>query len=120
MISSGFSKLVCVKEDKMEIETLKAKIEDTYGMDEFRDLLHDQASDKEFDAVVGLPLTFLEKKQDYQGDDCWDEIYRFRIGDKIYEVHGHYSSWESGGIENMHSFYEVRPVQKTITVYEPV
>ena len=103
----------------MEIDELKTLIDECYGLDNLQDLVADECNeDPDFDAKVGMPYKFLEKESEYEGDDCYDETYRFQIGTKIYELKGSYSSWGDGGIDNIETFYEVVPVQKTITVYE--
>ena len=105
----------------MDIQELKASISEKFGEEEFCELLMDeQETDEEFDTKVGLNFKFLKCDKDYQGDDCWDYVYRFKIADKLYQVNGFYSSYDGGGIDDVMSFYEVKPVKKEITVYEPI
>lgn len=105
----------------MDIQELKTAIEEKYGEDEFRELIMDldKTCDK-FDTKVGLHYQYLERDEDYVGDDTWEYKYRFQIADTVYEVEGSYCSWDGGGIEQVMDFYEVKPVQKTVTVYEKV
>ncbi len=105
----------------MKIEALKALIEEKLGSDEFHEIVESEVDlSPEFDEAVGLPYKFLGKDSEYSGDDCYDEIYRFQIGDQIFEVTGTYSSWGDDGMDDVMSFYEVRPVERMVTFYEPV
>ena len=105
----------------MDIQDLKAVITEKFGEDEFRELIMEQVEDAEdFDAEIGLHYKFLKLDEEYEGEDSWKYTYRFQIGEKLYQVVGWYNSWDGSGIENVMSFVEVKPVKKTITVYEPV
>ena len=48
------------------------------------------------------------------------QIALFKVGDKYFRLVGSYDSWNGSEFYSLTDFQEVKPVQKTITVYETV
>lgn len=51
--------------------------------------------------------------------DSYDTVYHFKDHNVWLEANGYYSSWEGTDWSDA-EFYEVKPVKKTITVYQAV
>ena len=109
----------------MDLTELKQRIDERFGMDEFFILVNDEGySSSEiirFNEVIGLEFQFLGAETDYsRGDESHARMWRFKIGDKVYEIDGWYNSWEGGEMNSIKNFYEVREVEKTVKVWEKI
>lgn len=86
--------------------------------------LHDDddnfiANSKFFAFLNNLNYEFIESAR--STDDNHDVYFsRFKLDDKIFEVMGSYSSYDGINFYDPYNFYEVKPIQKTITVYEKI
>lgn len=66
-----------------------------------------------------INLSMLESKRGISGDhDEW--ICIFKINEQYFEVIGGYTSYDGIDIYDLYNFSEVKPVEKTITIYEKV
>lgn len=111
----------------MDINELKKLIREKYeedGEKSFEDLINEEGWESEaeegetnvtFKDATGLSFEFLDSERDY---DCY--VWRFKIGEKTYEVSGSYDSWNGTEMDDAFDFYEVELVEKTIKVWEPV
>ncbi len=79
-------------------------------------------SDADVAAIESVVGSFeqVEYGRGALGDhDSYDVVYHFKDHDVYLEANGSYSSWDGTDWSDA-SFYEVRPQQKTVTVYVSV
>ena len=113
----------------MEIQELVQKIDETYGKENFCDLILGEGEDYDFDEnapkseqcfeqATGLKFSFLE----IQPDDDETSWYVFKIDEQCYGVlvDTPASSWVGDSIscDNVYDIFKLKPVKKTITVYK--
>ena len=113
----------------MDINELKTLIREKYeeaGEKSFEDLIQEEGWESEaeegetnvtFKGATGLSFEFLDSER---GDDHDSYFWRFKIGEKTYEVSGSYDSWNGTEMDDAFDFYEVKLVEKTIKVWEPI
>jgi len=66
-----------------------------------------------------LPLTLIHEKGGHEGDgDYAERVFKHDVSGVIIKITGFYSSYS--GTDWDSEIKEVKPVEKTITVYEPV
>ena len=108
----------------MEIKQLKALIEEKLDCDAFRDSLSEESiTVRDGDAknetliseLLGLSYEFLETERDYER-----MYWRFKIDGVVYQLGGSYDSWAGQEMDRINSFYEVSPVQRTVTEWRAV
>jgi len=107
----------------MNTKELKKLIEEKYNWNDLAKLI-----EEEWDCGDEKRVTAFKEATglDFEGQfgERVNEVYQFlfKIGDKLYMAHGDYGSYS--GVEFSHyeakSFWQVKPVEKTITVYEAV
>ena len=109
----------------MEIVALKELIKSKFGEKEFTSMVRqgedwDDQDSTRFKAEIGLDYSCIDSERSSGGGDYDGYTWRFRIGDKYYEVEGCYDSYNGRELYNAFDFYEVAYVERTIKVWEPV
>ena len=98
-------------------------IDEKFDWSEFQELVREEGYKElatDFKAKTGLDFKFLESKRTKGSGDYDGYVWRWKIDDKFYEVEGYYSSWDGTNLDDIRDFHEVKPVEKTIIVYEKV
>lgn len=69
---------------------------------------------------IELPSGSVTLESTEGGENCGDNyMVRFKCGEKYFECHGYYDSWEGTSWEGVEAI-EVRPVEVLVTQYKPV
>jgi len=66
-----------------------------------------------------LKFAFMDSERS-SDDDHDGYTWRWKFGDRIFQADGYYSSYDGSQLDDAMDFYEVKPVEKTITVYERI
>jgi hypothetical protein len=99
----------------MNVQTLKTKIKEASLENEFRDFIEEHWEGSE------LKIGDLLLKIEVSERENENMVVIFKIEDKYFRINGTYDSWDGTRFYDiLNNFYEVKPVQKTITVFEAV
>lgn len=98
----------------------------------YQELIKEKDKNKEWAKVLEFgiqnaseELANLLKDHNYQlideARDGDEYVFYFKLDDHIFQVTGEYCSWNGISFDDgSYDFFEVKPVEKTIIVYEPI
>lgn len=78
------------------------------------EVLNEKRSIKEFG---GIPANLLNSFRSSGGGDYDGWMWRFQLGDKIYQAEGGYNSWNGCDLPSYHDVYEVEEREVLVKKY---
>lgn len=105
----------------MKLQELKQIIEEKVGWKNFKNLIQFKKNPKEFKDKTGLDLTHVNDFRSQGSGEDDGHTFIFAINNAHYAVEAYYSSFDGIDLNyEINNFYEVQPIQQTITVYEKI
>jgi len=115
---------------ELSLEELKKAILENVEEEMWRDFINsegysyygeDEEGFEKAKAFLESELKFAFLDSERSSDDDHDGYtWRWKFGDRIFQADGYYSSYDGSQLDDAMDFYEVKPVEKTITVYERI